>query len=176
MELHKLQTLKSTSTKSRQYIEKQRHNYADKGPNNESYGFSSSHVWIWQLDPKEGWVPENWCFLIVVLEKILESPLDSKEITPVNPKANQHWIFNGRTDTESEAPVLWPPDAKSWLTGKTLMPGKTEGRRRRGRQRMRWLNGVTDTMDVGLSKLWEVVKDRKSGCATAHGHKESDPT
>ena len=176
MVLHKLQILKSASTKSRQCIKKQRHNYADKGPNNESYGFSSSHVWIWQVDPKEGWVPKNWCFLIMVLEKILESSLDSKEIKPVNPKANQPWIFNGRTDTESEAPILWSPDAKSWLTGKTLMPGKIEGRRRRGRQRMRWLNGLTDTMDVSLNKLWEIVKDRKAGCATVHGHKESDPT
>ena len=98
-------------TKPRQYIKKQRYHLANKGPHSQSCGFSSSHVWIWELEHKEGWVPKNWCFWTVVLEKILESPLDSEEIKPVNHKGNKHWIFIGRTDTEP--PILWPPDAKS---------------------------------------------------------------
>ena len=101
--------------KSRQCIKKQRqrHHFANKGPYGESYGFSSGHVWMWELDYKESWEPKNWCFWTVVLEKTLESPLDCKEIKPVNPKRNQPWIFIGRTDAEAEAPILWPPNAKS---------------------------------------------------------------
>ena len=95
------------------------------GPYRQSYGFFSSHVRIWELDHKEGWEPKNWCFWTVALEKTLESSLDSK-IKPVNSKVNQHWIFIGRTDAEAEAPVLWPPDANSWLTGETLMLVKTK--------------------------------------------------
>ena len=91
--------------------------FADKGPDSQSYGFSSSHVWMWELAHKEGWVLKNWCFWTVVLEKMLETPLDCKEIKPVNPKGNQPWIFIGRTDSEAESPILWPPDA-SWLTEK----------------------------------------------------------
>ena len=106
-----------------------------KVPSSQSYGFSSSHVWMWELDHNEGWAPKNWCFWTVVLEKTLESTLDCKEIKSVNPKRNQFWTFIGRTDAET--PILWPHDVKSWLTGKTLMLGKIEGRRRRGRQRMR---------------------------------------
>ena len=88
-------------------------NIADKGPSRQSYGFSSSHVWIWELDHKEGWAPKNWCFQIVVLEKTFESPLDCKEFQSVNSKENQSWIFIGRTDAKAEIPVLWPPDVKS---------------------------------------------------------------
>ena len=134
----------------------QRHYFADKGCYSQSYSFSSSHVWTWELDHIEGWAPKNWCFWIVVLEKTLESPLDSKEIKAVNPKGNQPWIFTGRTDAEVEAPILWPPDAKShrkrahW---KTLMLGKMKGRRRRKQQRMRWLDGIIDSMNISLSKL-----------------------
>ena len=95
-----------------------RRDFADKGPYCQSYGFSSSHVQMWELDHKEGWVPKNWCFWIVVLQKTLESPLHSKEIKSVNPKGNQPWIFIGRTDAEAEAPILWPPDTKSRLIGK----------------------------------------------------------
>ena len=99
--------------KPRQHFKKQRHHFADKGPSSQSYGFSSSRIWMWKLDNKEGWALKNWCFRTVVLEKTLESPLDSKEIKLVNPKGNQPWIFIGRTDAEAEAPILWPPDAKS---------------------------------------------------------------
>ena len=109
---------KKSYDKPRQHIKKQRHHFADKSPYSQSYGFSSSRVWIWELDHKEGSVPINWCFWIVVLEKTLESPLDYKEIKLVNPKRNQPWILTGRNDAEAEAPVLWPPDVKSWLTGK----------------------------------------------------------
>ena len=99
----------------RQHIKKQRHYFANKGPSGQGCCFSSGHVWMWELDYKESWAPENWCFWSVVLEKTLESPLDCKEIQPVHPKGNQSWIFFGRTDAEAKTPILWPPDAKSWL-------------------------------------------------------------
>ena len=98
----------------RQHIQKQRHYFANKGPSSQSYGFSSRHVWMWVLDYKESWEPKNWCFWTVVLEKTLESPLESREIQPVHPQGNQSWIFIGRTDVEAETPILWPPDAKNW--------------------------------------------------------------
>ena len=96
-----------------QYIKKQRHYFANKGPSSQGYGFSSSHVWIWELDYKESWMLKNWCFWTVVLEKILESPLDCKEIQPVHPKGDQFWVFIGRTDAEAETLTLWPADAKN---------------------------------------------------------------
>ena len=97
---------------------------ADKGPSSQSHGFSSSHLWIWELDHIESQVLKNWCFWTVVLEKSLESPLDCKEIQPVHPKGNQSWIFIGRTDAAAETPIIWPPDAKNWLTGKDPDAGK----------------------------------------------------
>ena len=109
---------------------------------------------MWELDHKESWALKNWYFWTVVLEKTLESPLNCMEIKPVNPEGNQSWIFIGRTDVEVETSILWPPDAKNWLTGKTLMLGKIEGRRRRGQPRMRWLNHITNSMDMSLSWWW----------------------
>ena len=97
------------------------------GLTNIYYHFSSNHVWVWELDHKEGWAPKSWCFWAVVLEKTLESPLGSKETEPINPKENPPWIFIGRTDAEAEAPIFWPPDAKSWLTGKDSEAGKDWG-------------------------------------------------
>ena len=98
--------------------------FANKGPSSQGYGFSSSHVWMWELDYKESWTPNNWCFCTVVLEKTLNIPLDSKEIQPVHPKGNQSWTFIGRTDPEAETPILWPLDAKNWLIGKDPDAGK----------------------------------------------------
>ena len=117
---------KKSYDQPRQHIKKHRHYFADKGPSSESFGSSSSHVWMWQLDYKESWVTKNWCFWTVVLEKTLESPLDCKEIQPVHPKGDQPWIFIGRTDAWAEAPVLWPPDVKNWPTGKDPDAGRQE--------------------------------------------------
>ena len=108
----------------RQDIKKQRHCFSNKGPSSQSYGFSSSHVWMWELNYKESWVPKNGCLRTVVLEKTLESPLDFKEIQPIHPKGNQSWIFIERTDAEAETPILWPPDAKNWFIGKDPDAGK----------------------------------------------------
>ena len=149
---------KKSYDQPRQHIKKQRHYFANKSPSSQRYGFSNSHVWMWELNQKESWTLKNWCFWTVVLEKTLESPVESKEIQPVHPKGNQSWIFIERTDTEVEAPILWLPDAKNWLIEKTLMLGKIEGRRRRGWQRIRCLDGITDWMDMSLSKFWELGK------------------
>ena len=124
---HEIQTLapwKKSYDQPRQHIKKQKHYFANKGPCNQSYGFSSSYVWMWKLDYKESWVLKIWCFWTVVLEKTLESTLHCKEIQPVHPKGNQSWIFIGRTDEEAETPILWPPDVKNWLIWKDPDAGK----------------------------------------------------
>ena len=201
---------KKSYNKPRQHIKKQRHYFANKGLSSQSYGFSCSHVWMWELGHKKGWVLKNWCFWTVVLEKTLESPLDSWEIKPVNTKGNQPWTVIGRTDAEAEAPMLWLPNAKNQFIGKKVKSpsrvrlfvapwtlcsppdssihgifqarvlewvaisfsrgsswprdqprspamqagkpifGKTESKRRRGKQRMRWLDSITDSMDMSL--------------------------
>ena len=155
---------KESYEKPKQCIKQQRHHFANKGQYSQSYAFSSSYVWLWELDCKKGWALKNWCFWIV-LEKTLESPLDSKEIKPFNSKGNWPWIFIGRTD--AEALIFWPPDTKSHLIGKDPDAGK--GKRRRGWQRMRWLDSITDSVNINLSKLWEAVKDRKPGVLQSIG-------
>ena len=144
---------KKSYDKSRQHIKRQRHHTANKGLSNQTYGFSSSHVCMWDLNHKEGWAPKNWCFWTVVLEKTLESPLDCKEIQQVNPTGNQPWIFTGKTDAETEVPILWPPDGKNWLIGKDLDADRDWGQDE---------NGVTEKEMIGwhqwISGLWVWAK------------------
>ena len=161
----------------RQHIKKQRHYFANKGPSSQSYGFSSSHVWMWELDYKESWALKNWCFWTVVLEKTLKRRLDCKEIKPVNPKGNQPCIFIGRTDAESEAPILWPPDAKSRLTGKNPDVGKDWRQEDKGMtedEMAGWhqqLNGHEFEQASGVGDGQESLV-----CCSPWGHKELDTT
>ena len=159
----------------RQHITKQRHYFVNKGLSSQSYGFSSSHVWMWELDYNESWVPKNWCFWIVVLEKTLESPLDCKEIQPVHPKGNQSWLFIGRTDTEAEAPILLSPDVKNWLLGKDPAAGKDWRWEEKGMTEdemvgwHHWLSGDEFEQTLGDSE-----GQGSLACCSPWGCKESD--
>ena len=146
-EIKRLTPWKESYDQPRQHIKKQRHYFANNSPSSQGYGFSCSHVWMWELDYQESWAPKNWCFWTVMLEKTLESPLDCKEIQPVHPKGNQSWIFIGRTDVEAETPVLWPPDVNNWLIGKDPDAGKDWRQEEKGMTEdemvgwHHWLNG-----------------------------------
>ena len=157
MKLKDACSLEESYDKPRQHIKKQRHHFANKGPYSQSFGFSRSHVWMWPLDHKKGWALKNWCLWIVLLEKILESPLDDREVKSVNPKRSQPRKFIGRTDSEAETPILWPPDENSWLTGKDLDAGKDWRQKKRVAEdemagEHHWLSGHKSKQTPGDSE------------------------
>ena len=168
---------KKSYVQSRQHIKKQRHYFASKGPSSQGYGFSSGHVWMWELDCEESWALKNWWFWTVVLEKTLESSVDCKEIQPVHPKGDQSWVFIGRTDAETETPILWPLHAKSWLIGKDRDAGRDWGQEEKGTtedEMAGWHHRLNEhefewTLGVG---------DGQGGlvCWDSWGRKESDMT
>ena len=159
------------------HIKKQRHYFGNKVSSSRSYGFSSGHIWLWEWDHKEGWALKSWCFWTVVLDKTLESPLDCKEIQPANPKRNQSWIFIGRTDAKAEAPILWPPDASSWLIRKDPDARKDWRQEEKGTTENdmvgwhHWLNGHEFKQSLGDGEGQGGV-----ACCSPWGHKESDTT
>ena len=168
---------KESYDQPRQPIKKQRHYFANKGLSSQGYGFSSGHVWMWELDYKESWALRNWCFWTMMLEKTLESPLDCKEIQPVHPKGDQSWVFIGRTDVEAETPIFWPPDVKNWLIGKDPDARSGWGQEEKGTledEVVGWhhlLNGHQFEQSPG-------VGDGQGGlaCCSSWGCKESDTT
>ena len=171
-----LTPLKESYDQPRQHIKKQKYYFANKDLSSQGYGFSSGHVWMWDLDYKESWAPKNWCFWTVVLEKTLESPLDCKEIQPVHSEGDQPWDFFGRNDAKAETPVLWPPHAKSWLTGKDSDAGRDWGQEKGTTENEmagwhHWLNGRESEWTPG-------VGDGQGGlaCCDSWGRKESDTT
>ena len=168
---------KESYDQPRQHILKQQYYFVNKGPSSQGYGFSSGHVWMSELDYKESWAPKNWCFRTMVLENILESPLDCKEIQPVHPKENQSWIFIGRTDVEAEAPLHWPPDGKSWLTGKDPEAGKDWGQEEKGTTEDKIVGWHHQLNGHGFG--WTLgVGDGQGGlaCCSPWDHKELDMT
>ena len=167
---------KKSYDQPRQHIKKQRHYFANKGPSSQSYSFSSSHVWMWELDYKESWVLKNWCFQTVVLEKALESSLDCKESKPVHPKGNKSSIFIGKTDAEAETPMLWPPDVKNWLFGKDPDAGK-DWRREKGTTEDEMVGWHHRLDGHEFEQALEVGAGQGSlASCSPWGHKESDMT
>ena len=158
-------------------IKKQRHYLVNKGLSSQGYGFSSGHVWMWELDYKESWVLKNWCFWTVVLEKTVESPLDCKEIQPVHPKGDQSWVFIGRTDVEAETPILWPPYVKSWLIRKDPNTGKDWGQEEKGTTEDKMV-GWHHRLNAHEFGWTPGVGDGQGGpaCCGSWGRKESDTT